>query len=210
MKSLVDQFVPTFDVSDAVGTIVNADVATTWRAVLETDLVEVARKKPLVGALGALRGLPDVLGSLLHGERPPKPPASMRLKDLVDLPMNKGGWLLLGERPNEELALGLVGRFWQPIITFAEVSAAEFARFNEPNYAKTVYSLSVTAVDSERTFLRGTMQTATTDAHARRRFRQYWTLGIGSGAHVLVSGVLDVAKERAEFEQTARLSGVPG
>ena len=198
MPSLADQFVPTFDVSDSVGTIVDADVPTTWRALLETDLMEVGRQKPLVGVLGAIRGLPDLLGSLLHGESPARPPASMCLKDLVNLPMNKGGWLLLGERPNDELALGLVGKFWRPIITFAETTAEDFCQFSEPGYAKTVYALSVVALDGNHTFLRGTMQTATTDAHARRRFRQYWTLGIGSGAHVLVTGVLDVAKERAE------------
>jgi hypothetical protein len=53
MRSLADQFVPTFDVSDSVGTIVDADVPTTWRALLETDLMEVGRQKPLVGVLGA-------------------------------------------------------------------------------------------------------------------------------------------------------------
>ena len=32
--------------------------------------------------LGALRMLPEVVGHLLHGERPAKPPDSMRLRDL--------------------------------------------------------------------------------------------------------------------------------
>jgi len=30
-------------------------------------------------------------------------------------------------------------------------------------------------------------RTATTDEHARRWFRRYWTFGIGSGAHLLVN-----------------------
>jgi hypothetical protein len=30
------------------------------------------------------------------------------------------------------------------------------------------------------------MRTATTNEHARRWFRRYWTVGVGSGAHVLV------------------------
>jgi len=206
VPKLADQFVPIFDVSDSVGVVVHADVPTTWRALLETDLMEVGRQKPLVGVLGAIRGLPDVLGSLLHGERPARPPASMCLKDLVNLPMNKGGWLLLGERENDELALGLVGKFWRPIITFAETTAEGFSQFNEPGYAKTVYALSVAPIDAGHTFLRGTMQTATTDPHARRRFQQYWTLGVGSGAHVLVMGVLEVAKTRAERIQAATTS----
>jgi hypothetical protein len=42
------------------------------------------------------------------------------------------------------------------------------------------------------------MRTATTDEHARRWFRRYWTLGVGSGAHVLVNGLLEAVREDAE------------
>jgi hypothetical protein len=35
---------------------------------------------------------------------------------------------------------------------------------------------------------------------ARRWFRRYWTFGVGSGAHVLVHGLLDVVREDAESE----------
>jgi hypothetical protein len=42
------------------------------------------------------------------------------------------------------------------------------------------------------------MRTATTDEHARRWFRRYWTLGVGAGAHVLAGGLIDAAREGAE------------
>ena len=42
------------------------------------------------------------------------------------------------------------------------------------------------------------MRTATTDEHARRWFRRYWTLGVGSGAHVLARGLIHAAREAAE------------
>ena len=38
------------------------------------------------------------------------------------------------------------------------------------------------------------MRTATTDEHARRWFRRYWTFGIGSGAHLLVGSLLESAR----------------
>jgi hypothetical protein len=41
------------------------------------------------------------------------------------------------------------------------------------------------------------MRTATTDEAARRRFRRYWTLGVGSGAHVLVAALLEEAARAA-------------
>jgi hypothetical protein len=112
--------------------------------------------------------------------------------------------VLLGERPRDEIALGLVGKFWRPVIEFAEVAKDAFRDFSEPGYAKTIYSLSVRAIDARRTLLSGVMRTATTDEHARVWFRRYWTLGVGSGAHVLVNGLLDVTREMAESPAPAK------
>ena len=197
-ETLVDEFLPVYDVSDAVATVVEADLSTTWDALMEVDLIEVGRRRPLIAILGALRALPEVVGQMLHGELPQRPPTKLRLRDTTDIPLGKGGWVLLGERPQDEIALGLVGKFWQPAIEFASVRAEEFRDFARPGFAKTIYSLSVRPLDEHRTLLSGTMRTATTDEHARRWFRRYWTFGVGSGAHVLVNGVLDVTQEMAE------------
>jgi len=195
---IVDDFLPIYDVSDSVGTVVEADVSTTWDALMEVDLLEVGRRRPLVALLGALRVLPDIVSHLLHGEAPPASPKHLRLRDTTSLPQDQGGWILLGERPRDEIALGLVGKFWRPVIEFAKVAPAAFREFQEPGYAKTIYSLSVRSVDDRHTLLTGTMRTATTDERARRWFRRYWTLGVGSGAHILVNGLLDVTREMAE------------
>lgn len=80
----------------------------------------------------------------------------------------------------------------------------EFRDFAEPGYAKAIYSLSVRPLDGGRTLPSGVMRTATTDAHARRWFRRYWTFGVGSGAHVLVNGLLDVTRDMAETRSGIR------
>ena len=194
-----DEFLPVYDVSDAVATVADADREAAWRALLDVDLLKLGREAPLVGMLGALRMLPEIIGHLLHGERPAKPPESMRLRDLPSIPMYEGGWILLGEREGHEIALGLVGKFWRPAIEWAQVTSAdEFRDFDEPGFAKTVYDLSVREVGSNRTLLSGLMRTATTDEHARRWFRRYWTFGVGSGAHILVGALLDSARRAAE------------
>ena len=195
---IVDEFLPVFDVSDSVASVVEADVARVWDALMAADLIEVGRRRPLVGLLGALRVLPDLAAHLLHGELPPQAPRTLRLRDTADLPRDQGGWVLLGERPQDEIALGLVAKFWRPVITYATVPRERFRDFTEPGWAKTVYSLAVRPVDGGRTLLSGTMRTATTDEHARRWFRRYWTLGVGSGAHVLVHGLLELTRETAE------------
>jgi hypothetical protein len=196
---LAEEFLPVYDVADAVAAMVEADSDTAWRALLDVDLLKLGREAPLVGMLGALRMLPEIVGHLLHGERPAKPPESMRLRDLPSIPMYEGGWILLDERPGEEIALGLVGKFWRPVIEFARIQTAdEFRAFDEPGFAKTVYSLSVRRLEPSKTLLSGLMRTATTDEHARRWFRRYWTFGVGSGAHILVGALLESARRAAE------------
>jgi hypothetical protein len=195
---LVDDFLPVYDVSDSVATVVDADLGKTWDALMQVDLIEVGRQRTMVAVLGALRALPEVVGHMLHGELPARPPKQLRFHDITQIPLGEGGWVLLGERPHDEIALGLVGKFWRPVIPFAKVAPEEFRDFAEPGFAKTVYSLSVRALDERRTLLSGVMRTATTDDDARRWFRRYWTFGVGSGAHVLVNGVIDLVREMAE------------
>ena len=200
---LVDDVLPLYDVSDTIATIVEADVPTTWQALMDVDLIDVGRRRPLVAVLGTLRVLPDMVMRLLRGETPVRAPKQMRLRDMPSLPQDQGGWVLLGEQPEREIAFGLVGKFWLPVIEYAQVSADSFCSFKEPGYAKTIYALSVRPIDERRTLLVGVMRTATTDDYARRWFRRYWTLGVGSGAHVLVNGLLDVTREQAERQQEA-------
>jgi hypothetical protein len=199
---LTEDFLPVYDVSDAVATVVGATPQAAWEALVDVDLLQVGREVPVVGMLGALRVLPEVVGHLLHGEPPAKPPESMRLRDLPSIPMSEGGWILLGDRPGEAIALGLVGKFWRPVIEWAPVASAdEFRAFDQPGFAKTVYELSVRELEPGKTLLSGLMRTATTDEHARRWFRRYWTFGVGSGAHILVGALLESARRAAEGDQ---------
>ena len=164
---------------------------------MDADLVEVGRRKAFVGLLGTIRVLPDLIATIAGGSLPRRP-SGMRLRDIGTLPLGSGGWIVLGERPRKELALGLVGKFWRPVIQFVAVSRDDYAGFDSPGFAKTVYSLTVRPLDDHRTLLAVTMRTATTSASARRWFRRYWTFGVGAGAHVLVNGLLEVVRADAE------------
>jgi hypothetical protein len=200
---LADEFLPVFDISDEVAVVTAADRSRAWDALMDADLIEVGRRRPLVGLLGAVRVLPDLVWNLLHGERPAAAPERLTLRDTTTLPMSGGGWVLLGERPPEEIALGLVGKFWRPVIEFADVDAVAFKEYNEPGFAKTVYALGTRPLDGDRTLLWAMMRTATTDEAARAWFRRYWTVGVGAGAHVLAHGLLDLVRERAEDDLAA-------
>jgi hypothetical protein len=195
---LHEELLPVYDVCDQLALVTRADPETAWRALGELDLIELGRRRPLIGALSAIRALPAIAAAVLHGGRPQSPPKRLRLAELSDAPAGEGGWTLLGERPGRELALGLVGRFWRPVIEFAEVSAEGFREFDRPGYAKTVYSFEVRPLAEGGSLLVGTMRTATTDERARRSFRRYWALGVGSGAHVMVNAMLERVREIAE------------
>jgi hypothetical protein len=201
---LADELLPIYDVSDEVATVVAADVQTTWDALMAADLIEVGRERPLVGVLGAVRMLPELLWQRLHGEHPPAAPERLTLRDTTKLPMSGGGWVLLGERPPREIALGLVGKFWRPVIEFAQVEADAFAGFAEAGFAKTLYALGTRPLAGERTLLWALMRTATTDEHARSWFRRYWTVGVGSGAHLLARALIDVVREEVERRSGAK------
>lgn len=58
---LLDEFLPVYDVSDAVAVVVNADGAATWDALMQVDLIDVGRRTPMVAVLGGLRALPGLL-----------------------------------------------------------------------------------------------------------------------------------------------------
>jgi hypothetical protein len=98
-----DEFLPVYDVSDEVATVVAADPLAVGEALLAADPIEVGKRTPVAGLLGALRVLPELVSHLLHGER-----------------------------PGEELALGLAGSFWRPVIEYAHVPADRFRDFGEP------------------------------------------------------------------------------
>jgi hypothetical protein len=160
--------------------VADADRETAWRALVDVDLPKLGREAPVVGMLGALRMLPEVVGHLLHGDWPAKRHRSRCGSGIC--PRSRCTRADPARRaPGQGDCSGLVGRFWRPAIEFARItSAGEVGEFDEAGFAKTVYDLSVPELGASRTLLSGLMRTATTDEHARRWFRRYRTFGVGS------------------------------
>ena len=55
---------------------------------------------------------------------------------MTTLPASSGGWVLLGGVAREQIALGLVGKFWKPVIEYAQVAPEDFRSFLQPGYAR--------------------------------------------------------------------------
>lgn len=82
--------------------------------------------------------------------------------------------MLIGERPGEEIVLGLVGKFWRPTGVLRPVDAAGFRSLDEPGWAKAAWSFSLSDAGPGETRLATETRVHCTDSASRRRFRAYW------------------------------------
>jgi hypothetical protein len=162
-RMVIQEQLPTFDVVVAEHVIVDAGPITTWQAARELDFATV--HTPLIDAAFWVRGLPARVSRRL-------PRRLWRLRPAAGdhLP----GWVVLGETPGRETALGAVGKVWKGAIEWRDVSPAQFAGFVEPGYAKVAYSFSVRPYGTGRTLLTYECRVATTDPVSRRWFAAYW------------------------------------
>lgn len=180
---LIDDFLPAYDVSERHLIEVHAPKEEVYAAVRQLDL----RRAKISTLLLRLRGFPTGRCA----------PACFTLNDFL-----KMRFILLGERPDEELLLGLVGRFWSPTGGLLRLNAGEFRNFAEPGYAKAVWNFSLTERHDKTVLLTTETRVSCLDEASRRRFRLYW-LFIGVFSGLIRREVLQVIKRNAEMSHAA-------
>ena len=84
------------------------------------------------------------------------------------------GWRIVAEEPGRELAFGAVTQPWRAKPVFYGLPPAEFARFNEPGYAKIAFTIRIDPTGSDSCVAGTETRVQTTDAESRARFRCYW------------------------------------
>jgi hypothetical protein len=164
VTSAIDDVMPEYDVHEVHSLWMPAAPGDAYRAVKVVSAGEVR----LFGPLMRLR----TLGRSRHVFGPEAP--------LLET-MQRAGFMLLAERPGEEVVVGATGRFWSPFGNKPLV-VENFSAFAEPGYAKAALNFTVKAEGSGS---RVTTETRIvgTDAAATRKFRRYWLLiRLGSGA----------------------------
>lgn len=179
---LIDRFLPDYDVRTRHETTVDAPAAETFAAMRSVDL---GRSLP-VTALLAIRSIPRLLTGRTDLQR--------RLT--IDS-FASAGFVILGEEPCRELAIGAVGRFWRPDSGIEPIDPEDFEDFVEPGYAKAVLNITVEERGSLQTLLATETRVLCTDEGARRRFRIYWT-AIGPFSGFIRRVMLQQAKAAAE------------
>ena len=117
-------------------------------------------------------------------------------------------FILLGEKPNEELLLGLVGRFWTASGELRRLDAEGFRSFNEQGYAKAVWNFSLAGQRDGSVLLETETRVYCLDQMSRRRFRLYW-LVVGPFSGLIRREVLQAVKrsaEKIESQSASRMS----
>lgn len=173
-RMLIESAMPTYDVVITEHLVVAADPPATFTAARELDLLTV--RTPLLTLSMWLRGLPARWSGTVTS-----PPPSLVIGEDMALP----GWVLLGQQPNREIAFGAVGRFWQPIIEWHNVSPEDFSGFAESGWGKIAANLSVLPYGESASLLTYECRTVTTDPGSRRRFLRYWWMIRPFVAHIL-------------------------
>ena len=164
MSTLIDEVMPQYDVAEVHNLWVPAGPKAAFAAVNAVTASEVRLFGPLMllRSFGRSRRLFD--------------PDSPLLAELSAI-----GFVTLGERPDEELVVGAIGRFWSPRGN-RPLGTPDFATFSEPGYAKAAMNFRVRAEGNGSRVVTET-RVIGTDAEATRKFRRYWLLiRPGSGA----------------------------
>lgn len=175
---------PEYDVSEYHETRIRAPIERVYDALRTTDLGASIVVRVLLG----LRALPDCFSR-----------RRQRRDTRVDLEtLLKSGFVLLGESPPNEIALGLIGKFWTTAGGTCRLSDAdEFSDFDQSGYAKAVWNFSLVEESRSTTRLATETRVRCLDVRSRWQFRLYWSV-IGPFSGLIRREVLRAIRNASE------------
>jgi len=190
--TLLDRFLPTYEVLERHQAVVAAPVETTYAAAREMDLMESAAVRAI------FRGRELLMRATPPEHRQPQP--------LIDEVLALG-WGVLAQDPGREIVLGAVTQPWEAQVHFRSLPPDEFAAFDTPGFAKIAWTIRAESLGPATSRFYTETRVATTDAEARRRFRRYWTM-VSPGVRLIRRESLRLVRSDAERRYRAELSGV--
>ena len=201
--SLLDLYMPEYEVAERHHMFVAAPAAITFTAACEMNL----SKSPIVRAIFGTRelalGCLSCAASIARHELPACCHASTGQQNeksqqeglLAELKTQ--GWGVLAEVPGHEIVLGTVTQPWTAKPVFRAVSPDEFAAFRDPGYVKIAFTLRADPLSASASMARTETRGTTTDPVARAKFRSYWSL-VSPGVVLLRRTLLRGLKIEAE------------
>ena len=144
----------------------------------------------------ALRDRAERVASVLRRSGSPATAGGSTALRLADLPEH-GDWVRLGTDPPNELAFGVIGRFWAGETVWEQIEASDFGAYSRPGYAKIACNFSFRPYGEARTLVSYEARTRATDAASRRAFWRYWRVASPFVGRVMRAQLAVVARETA-------------
>lgn len=180
--SLLDRFMPAYDVVERHHVRVAAPAEITLAAAYDLDLLRL----PAVRAVFRAREM--ILRSRPEGRVLPRPLLAQ---------MKALGWGVLAEVPSHEIVVGGVTQPWVANVVFRALPPDEFAAFREPGYVKIAWTLRADPLGPAESVARHETRAVATDPATRARFRWYWSV-FSPGMKLIRYLALRLVKREAE------------
>ena len=161
-RMLIDSFAPNPDAAETHRIAIAAPPEVVYRTLWTADLGH----SPIIKLLLALRSLP---GFIAHHSLPEN--QAITLQTIID-----SGFGLLAEDPDQELVLGVTGRFWRAAGNLSPFDRADFEKPVAAGFARAVWNFSLRDSQHDRTILATETRIICGDDSSRRKFRVYWIL----------------------------------
>jgi hypothetical protein len=151
----LDSILPEPDFGNRHSIVIDAPAQLVWEAAESYR----ADRSWIIRVLFRLRGLPV--------------PKTLRQS------MSGMGFNVLGERPNEEVVVGIAGKFWtlnEAANLIPLTDARSFIDFKQPGTAKAAANVRVERLSAARTLLSTETRVGCADSAAYRNFALYWAM----------------------------------
>lgn len=181
---VIDEFMPLYDVSKRYSMTISASVDTVYSALKIANIND----SPIIRVLFFLRGLPAIFKSKTHTLQKGR----LTISDIAG-----SGFMMLDEKPNDEMVIGIVGKFWKLSGNIHRIPPEQFRAFNENNFAKAAWNFRLRPVNQAVTELSTETRIKCTDEASRKKFSRYWIV-IGPFSGIIRKEMLKIVKRDAE------------
>jgi hypothetical protein len=187
-RSRIDAFLPNHDFRASYQIRINAPRSVVYECLLQSDFSEL--------------WLTRLLMTLRTGKRMPRhrTPRDLRQR------LQGTGFVIVEEVPEDELVIGVAGRFWRPDgERCMDLTEANFVEFSRPGYAKAAWNFKLRAElseilsETESTTLSTETRIQCFGRAALWKFGIYWSL-VGPFSGLIRKAILKQVRTKAESQ----------
>jgi len=173
---LIDQFLPEFEFADTSRIEIKASSAAAFRAVKNFDLAKSTTVRWLLKMRGA------------------------KIEKLTLADLERANFGILGEKLNEELALGFIGEFKTLTSGLLKIMPENFKNFNQPGFVKAVWNFAIAESKNARATITSEIRIHGTNAESAAKVQKSWGI-VKPPTAMIRSEILQMIKAEAESEK---------